>query len=107
MSYTKSDIERIINDTTMTTDQKNVSMVLVKRFELVTCKIPAAVRRALNEAVKAGTLGHIKKDGHKAEAYFHPTFDYLMHAARNKRAEEIKRASNSVITYQEYRSVAV
>ncbi len=105
MGATNSEIERVINDQTMTVDQKNVQLVLVNRFELATCKIPASVRRALNQAVKDGILGHIKKDGHKPEAYFHPTFGYLMHAARNKRAEDIARASGSIITYREYRSV--
>lgn len=34
-------------------------------------KLPREVRKALNDAVKAGELGHIKKDGFKPEVYHH------------------------------------
>lgn len=68
----------------LTVDEANVEMVRVKRVDLVTSRLPADVRRAYNAAVKAGKLGHMKKDGHKPEAYFHPTFDYL---ARQERAQ--------------------
>lgn len=103
MGAYSSEIEKVINDTTMTVDEKNVQLVRVKRFILCTSKIPASVRRALNEAVKRGELGHVKKEGHKPEAYFHPTFDYMMKAARNAHAENIKRLSGSIMTYREYR----
>ena len=104
MNATKSDIERVIHNETLTVDQKNVELIRVKRFTLCTSKIPASVRRALNAALKNGELGHVKKDGHKPEAYFHPTFEYLMVGARNAHAENIKRVSGSLITYREYRA---
>ena len=69
----------------VTVDDANVQMVLNERFRLVG-KMPRTVRTALNAAVKAGTLGHLKKDGLKPEAYFHPTFEYLAVAARNEKA---------------------
>lgn len=80
----------------MTASQANVEKVRMKRVELVTSRIPADVRKALNEAVKAGQLCHMKKDGNKPEAYYHPTFDYLAKAERNKHAENIFRAVISI-----------
>ncbi|MBV7531328.1 hypothetical protein [Chitinophaga sp. sic0106] len=55
----------------MTAAQANVYMVQMEGVRLITGKIPAEVRKALNAAVKAGELGHIKKDGLKPEAYHH------------------------------------
>jgi hypothetical protein len=56
---------------TMTIDQANVYIVQLMGARLVVGKIPASVRKALNAAVKAGEIGHIKKDGLKPEAYHH------------------------------------
>lgn len=61
-------------------------------MQLVTAKIPAQVRKALNNAVKRGTLGHMKKDGHKPEAYYHPTFEHMAHEARRKHESETLKA---------------
>ena len=68
----------------MTADQANVAKVRMMRVELVTSRIPQQVRKALNAAVKRGELGHMKKDGHKPEAYYHPTFEYLANDERRK-----------------------
>lgn len=76
----------------LTAAQANVQKVRMKRVQLVTGRIPADVRKALNEAVKAGELGHMKKDGRKPEAYFHPTFEHLAKAERNEHEREILRA---------------
>lgn len=100
-----STFEQIKNNTTMTVDQKNVAIVRAKRVELVTSRIPAAVRKALSAAVKAGELGHIKKDGHKPEAFFHPTFQYLVAGMRNAHEDKIKQATGAIMTYREYRAV--
>jgi len=54
------------------------------RVHLVTCKIPAQVRKALSLAVKRGELGHWKKDEKKPEAYFHPDFEHLARQARKE-----------------------
>ncbi|HET8792085.1 MAG TPA: hypothetical protein VFM75_12830 [Modicisalibacter sp.] len=67
----------------LTTDQANVEMVRMDRVRIVKGRMPAQVRKVLNAAVKRGELAHMKKDGHKPECYYHPTFDYL---ARGERA---------------------
>lgn len=81
----------------MSADQANVQMVRNERFRLVINSLPASVRKALNAAVKAGELGHLKKEGHKPECYFHPTFKYLAVEARNKREREVIQLSGSAI----------
>lgn len=73
----------------LTADQANVQMVRDQRFRMVVNSLPAAIRKALNAAVKRGELGHLKKDGHKPECYFHPTFQYLAVAERNRREREV------------------
>lgn len=69
----------------LTADQANVEMVRMERVRIVKGRMPAQVRKALNEAVKSGHLAHMKKDGYKPECYYHPTFEYL---ARGERARE-------------------
>ncbi len=71
----------------LTADQANVEMVLRMRFR-ITGKMPTQVRKSLFAAVKAGTLGRMKKDGLKPEAFFHPNFAYLAAAERNRIAAE-------------------
>lgn len=73
-------------------EQANVEKVRIQRVLLATCRIPADVRKALNAAVKRGELGHMKKDGNKPEAYYHPTFDYLAKGARAEHERSIMRA---------------
>ncbi|HEK3722017.1 hypothetical protein CDC26_14885 [Pseudomonas aeruginosa] len=81
----------------MTVDQANVQIVRNERFRLVINGLPANVRKALNAAVKTGELGRLKKEGHKPECYFHPTFKYLAVEARNKREREVAGASRSAL----------
>jgi hypothetical protein len=76
----------------MTADQANVEKVKMARVQLVTTKIPANVRKALNAAVKRGELAHIKKDGHKPEVYFHPAFEYMVAGERNQHERDILKA---------------
>ena len=85
----------------ITADQANVMKVLAKRVQLVTFRMPAPVRKALNAAVKRGELGHMKKEGHKPEAYFHPTFDYLARAERNKHERETLNSIASVFGWKQ------
>lgn len=82
----------------LTPDQANVQMVRSERFRLVINSLPASVRKALNAAVKSGELGRFKKEGHKPECYYHPTFDYLAKEARSRHERRIQQASSSVIT---------
>ncbi|ERY56374.1 hypothetical protein [Pseudomonas aeruginosa] len=96
----QNDIETIkdlLHRGELTADQANVQMVRNDRFRMVINSLPASVRKALNAAVKTGELGHMKKEGHKPECYFHPTFKYLAVEARNKRECEIARASRSAL----------
>ena len=66
----------------MTADEANVALVRAERVRVVNGHLPAAVRKALNQAVKTGTLGRKPKQGLKPEVYFHPTFEYLANEAR-------------------------
>lgn len=50
----------------------NVEQILVSATRVIRGKIPAQVRKELREAVKAGVLGHLKKDGLKPEIFYHP-----------------------------------
>lgn len=96
----QNDIERLkdlMQRGEITAAQANVQMVRDQRFRLVISGLPADVRKALNAAVKAGELGRMKKEGHKPECYYHPTFKYLAVEARNKREREISGASRSVM----------
>lgn len=73
-------------------DEANVEQVRMARVRLVTTRLPAQVRKALNAAVKAGYLGHMRKYGDLPEAYFHPTFDYLAREQRRAHADIVLRA---------------
>ncbi|HBO2015822.1 TPA: hypothetical protein L4G30_005058 [Pseudomonas aeruginosa] len=100
MMARQNDIETIkdlMHRGELTADQANVQMVRNDRFRVVINSLPADVRKALNAAVKTGELGHMKKEGHKPECYYHPTFKYLAVEARNKREREIAGASRSVL----------
>lgn len=50
----------------------NVEQILCQATRVVRGKIPSSVRAELRAAVKAGALGHLKKDGLKPEVFFHP-----------------------------------
>lgn len=99
MQLKQNDIEHLqdmMQRGELTADQANVKKVLMQRVLLVTTRIPANVRKALNEAVKSGELGHVKKDGHKPEAYYHPTFEYLVTGERNQHERDILNAVKRV-----------
>lgn len=55
----------------ITAAQANVLIVQMMGVRVISNRLPADVRKALNAAVKAGELGHIKKDGLKPEVYHH------------------------------------
>mgnify|MGYP003604462712 FL=1 len=75
----------------MTAEQANVEKVRIQRVVLAG-RMPMEVRKALNAAVKRGELGHMKKDGNKPEAYYHPTFEYLAKGARSDHERGVMRA---------------
>jgi len=91
-------LQNLMQKGQLTTDQANVQMVRDQRYRMVINSIPAAVRKVLNAAVKRGELGHMKKDGHKPECYFHPTFKYLAVAERNRREREVIQLRGTVTT---------
>lgn len=55
----------------ITADEANVLIVQMMGVRVIRGKMIGSVRKALNEAVKNGELGHIKKDGLKPEVYHH------------------------------------
>ena len=50
----------------------NVANILAQASRVVRGRIPQQVRKELMAAVKAGVLGHLKKDGLKPEIFYHP-----------------------------------
>jgi len=84
----------------LTADQANVLMVQMEGVRLVISKMPASVRKALNAAVKAGELGHIKKDGLKPEVYHHKNARGKAIEARNRAATESITAIRQIIGEQ-------
>jgi len=50
----------------------NVEGILSQATRVVRGRIPFSVRQELMNAVRAGVLGHLKKDGLKPEMFFHP-----------------------------------
>lgn len=74
----------------ITVDQANVLIVQMMGVRVISNKLPASVRKALNAAVKAGELGHIKKEGLKPEVYHHKN-------ARPKALTERERVMRSTL----------
>ena len=94
MRLSQNDMERLKDAMAkglMTAEQANIEKVRMQRV-LLAGRIPADVRKALNAAVKRGELGHMKKDGNKPEAYYHPTFEYLAEGARAEHERSVVRA---------------
>lgn len=77
--------------------EANIEMVRNERFRIVH-KLSRDVRKALNDAVKRGELGHMKKDGMRPEVYYHPTFKHMAIKARNKEFNAGIRALKYVCT---------
>lgn len=50
----------------------NVDVIRSQASRVIKSRIPAQVRRELMDAVKAGHLGRLPKDGLKPEIFFHP-----------------------------------
>lgn len=95
MNLNQNDLEHLkdqMQKGQLTAAQANVQQVRMQRVRLVTSRIPAGVRQALNAAVKSGELAHVKKDGRKPEAYFHPTFEHLAKAERSEHERSVLRA---------------
>jgi hypothetical protein len=84
----------------ITTAEANIQMVRDERYRLIT-HLSNEIRKYLNDGVKAGMLGHLRKDGLKPEAYYHPNFKHLAIGARNKIAnakmDVIEKAKKSIL----------
>lgn len=50
----------------------NVANILKHGSRVIEGRVPGQVRKQLREAVKAGVLGHLAKDGLRPEIFFHP-----------------------------------
>lgn len=72
----------------------NVKMIIKEKYRLIKNKIPRQVRTELNNAVKNGILGHIKKDGLCDECYYFVSFKKeAENAIYNKASESIELIS--------------
>jgi len=73
----------------------NVQNILIQATRVIRGRIPQQVRRELQAAVKAGALGHLKKDGLKPEIFFHPDH---RHGAIERQKREAEYAANCIAT---------
>lgn len=71
----------------------NVANILKHGSRVIRGPIPARVRKDLREAVKAGVLGHLAKDGLKPEMFFHP---YHRNSAVEQRQREVDYAVSCI-----------
>jgi len=63
----------------------NVEDILCRATRVIRGRVPSQVRKELMAAVKAGVLGHMKRDGLKPEIFFHP--DHKNGAIERRRRE--------------------
>jgi hypothetical protein len=80
----------------ITVDQANVLIVQMMGVRVISNKLPASVRKALNAAVKTGELGHIKKEGLKPEVYHHKNGRANALAIREREIRNKMQAINKV-----------
>lgn len=73
MSYQNdlAHVKGLLQDRKITAAEANVMLVQLEGVRIIKGSVPRDVRNALNAAVKAGKLGHLKKQGLAPEAYFH------------------------------------
>ena len=64
---------------------RNVQNILIQATRVIRGPIPAQVRAELRAAVKAGVLGHLRKDGLKPEIFFSP--DHRHGAVERQKSE--------------------
>lgn len=71
----------------------NVEDILCRATRVIRGPIPARVRAELRAAVKAGVLGHLKKNGLKPEIFFHPDHK---HGAKERQVREAAYAVDCI-----------
>lgn len=76
---------------------RNVAQILTQATRVVRGRIPAQVRAELRAAVKAGVLGHLKKDGLKPEIFFDPQHKNGAIERQKREAEYAVRCIASVM----------
>lgn len=76
---------------------RNVKMIVSEKYRLTRGSIPREVRTELNQAVKNGILGHLKKDGLCPECYYFVSFENeARNAVTNKAMESIDNISKII-----------
>ena len=65
-------------------DEANIQMVEDLRFKVIKNSLDRKTRTALNNAVKSGRLGRLKKEGFKPEVYYKTNFKHLAISERNQ-----------------------
>lgn len=90
LSYAKDMIEK-----GMTVADANIEVVRMMGVRIVQSGLTRDTRAALNAGVKTGRLGHLKKDGTKPEAYFHPNSLWV---AMDKRCEIENHARRAMLS---------
>lgn len=79
-------------DNGMSLDDANVEIVRMMGVRIVTGGFDRRTRSALMQGVKDGRLGHLKKEGMKPEAFFHPNSIWNAKEERSKIANAGIRA---------------
>lgn len=73
----------------------NTANIREAATRIIVGQVPARVRAELSAAVKAGYLGHLRKDGLLPEIYFHPDHKNDAIEMRKRHAEySIRRIAN-------------
>jgi hypothetical protein len=90
------DCARGLIDSGMSAAEANVEVVRMQGVRIVIAKIDRQTRSALMQAVKAGRLGHLAKDGLKPEAFFHPNSLWSAKEERSAIANAAIRAIQKV-----------
>ena len=96
MQNNREHIKDLLGRGCISISEANVMMVRAERVRLIQNSVPRDIRKYLNDAVKSGELCHMKKDGHKPECYYHPTFEFLAISERNRVAESVKRSVSAI-----------
>lgn len=92
MKLSQNDLERIqdrLQQGIISLDEANIEIVKCQRVRLITGKLPANIRKALNKAVKDGVLGHMKKDNYKPECYYFKPFEFMANEERTKEHNKV------------------
>jgi hypothetical protein len=75
----------------------NVAQILAQGTRKIVGKVPAQVRKQLREAVKAGVLGHMPKDGLMPEVFYHPNCKNSATWMRQREAEYAIQCISGVV----------